>query len=101
MRGLLAMIPLSLALSACEPTTAAIERSQYGERWPFTVDAGIISCVDGSIIFTHQSKNYAVNGMAINTKRYEKIDEIWADDPNTGAKKNLSEIINLGSTFCN
>lgn len=71
-----------------------ISKQEFGEKWPFTVDKGLIQCVqyeiDGlapdltkGVIFIEDGKTYGVNGTAKSqgkTLGYEDILLILNDD---------------------
>ena len=79
-----------------------IRRLELGENWPFTVDSGMLSCVQyelnngaskenkrrleknmHGILFSTDGKTYAVNGMAsgrANQYGYRDLKEVWAVD---------------------
>lgn len=82
-----------------------ITKQELGTAWAFTVDEGVLACDGkngvGAVTFTSGGKTYAVNGAAKQTKKYEPIDSIWADDPSIkGAKKNIGSIIERGLKLC-
>ena len=57
--------------------TMLFQSAQYGETWPFTVDHGTASCLEGkAVVFTSGGKQYALNGVA-ESRGYQKIDSIW------------------------
>ena len=42
------------------------------------------------MVFTTNGVSYAVNGVAKGTKKYEAIEEVWAENPSIpGTKKNI------------
>ena len=54
--------PVAPALGANERRVASAD---FGSEWPFTVDQGILACVDGSsVTFTASDATYALNGRA-------------------------------------
>jgi hypothetical protein len=67
-------------------------REQYGDKWAFTFESGILGCEYGgcAIIKASDGKTYAVNGTAksfAKEKGWIKLDEAWLDDPkNKGLK---------------
>lgn len=80
---------------------AKVTKSEFGDKWAFTVDEGILECEDQKVLFKSDGKIYAVNGTAKSFKKYLPIDEIWADDPKiSGAKQNLGSIIESGLKLC-
>jgi Protein of unknown function (DUF2511) len=43
-----------------------LSRADFGKRWPLTVEAGVVSCEQHSVIFMDpEGKRYAVNGTAM------------------------------------
>jgi len=61
----------SLAGSGVEVTAA-----EYGDKWPFTVDHGLLRCEFPSrVVFRTNDVDFAVNGSA--ASRYAKIEPIW------------------------
>jgi len=59
-----------------------VTKSEFGNKWPFTVDKGFVECRDDAIIFYANDKAYAVNGTA-SRLGYATINEIWKDDLET------------------
>lgn len=77
-------------------TSERITRVQFGEDWPFIVDEGVLRRHRiGSVTFKANGTEYAVNGLA-KSQGFKDVDEIWADDPETGMKKNIGPIIERG-----
>ena len=80
--------------------TERVSRQQLGDEWPFTVDDGIIQAEAGvSVTFKARGDVYAVNGLA-KGQGFKDIEPIWADDPETGLKKNIGPIIDRGLALC-
>jgi hypothetical protein len=85
----------------------AISRADLAEKWPLTVESGILACkvldVKGytgprltAVTFTSGGVTYAVNGVALSHRVGPDIDAIWApgdpiwiNDPQTKKKVNL------------
>lgn len=87
------------------PSEVKITKQEFGEKWPLTVDEGILACKGkggfGEVIFKANGKTYAVNGIAMGTKKYIPVDEIWANDPSASVlKKNIGPIIDRGLKLC-
>jgi hypothetical protein len=84
-----------------EPGT--ITRDEFGDDWPFTVEGGVLRCEGeggvGAVIFEAEETEYGVNGVA-KSQGYADIEPIWADEPSTGAKKNIGPIIDRGLELC-
>lgn len=53
----------------------------------------------GSVTFKARGDVYAVNGLA-KGQGFKDIEPIWADDPETGSKKNIGPIIDRGLALC-
>jgi hypothetical protein len=81
----------------------AVSRGSYGEGWPFTVDSGILKCVDGAVTFESADVVYALNGTARARDAGIDIDdsEIWQDDPAIPGAKLSLDIISDGLILCN
>ena len=68
-------------------TQSIITKEQFGERWPLSVNAGIVKCLaigNGSVVFEVDGKTYAVNGTAkgfAKKHNFYPIENIWLDDP--------------------
>jgi hypothetical protein len=80
--------------------TERVSRQQFGDEWPFIVDEGAIQGRGwGSVTFKAGGDVYAVNGLA-KGQGFKDIEPIWADDPETGSKKNIGPIIDRGLALC-
>src|SRR6266511_3593490 len=82
-----------------------VERTAFGDAWPFTVERGVISCVGaGEVLFAANGNVYAVNGLARTNraqKGYRDVAEIWRRHPTVpGAKVNIGPIIDRGLALC-
>lgn len=102
MTKLLSMLCVVIAfacLTGCGHPGTKMTRSEYGDRWPLTVNEGVVS-YDRGVLFTTNGVTYAVNGTALsNHQDLPKINEIWADDtryPGMGIKKDIGVIIDKG-----
>ena len=59
----------------------AVSKEGYKGDWPFSVDRGELSCLDGvAVVFKANGVMYAVNGMA-SSRGYKDIEPIWLEDP--------------------
>lgn len=82
-----------------------ISRAQLGDAWPLAVDAGILSCEGGALLFRSGGVVYAVNGTAkasAAANRWQEIESISVPDPagGTGAIKNLQPLLDRGQGLC-
>jgi hypothetical protein len=82
--------------------TLSVSRSTLGDKWPLTVDSGVLSCVDPmSVVFETSGRRYAVNGAAKTKTGLPPVDAIWADNPSVaGLKKDISPLIDRGLALC-
>lgn len=66
-----------LAISAdAYAKSVDIKEADYGEKWPFTVSEGVLSCSKNEVVFRFEGIAYAVNGSA-KTAGYQPIEPIW------------------------
>lgn len=77
---------LGCGSASADPSRGAtVTRADFGDRWPFTVDQGVLRCEPPSqVVFSSGGVDYAVNGMArgdMRARGWQEIDGIWA--PNT------------------
>ncbi len=84
-----------------------INKDQFGERWPFTVDRGILRCEHGMYVtFENNGLIYGVNGAASSFYKsdlnFHDIVSICQDDIELGKpfKKDIQPIINAGLKLC-
>lgn len=70
-----------------------VRASEFGERWPLTVQEGYVDCVPvDAAIFRSGGKTYALNGMA--SGKYADIDPIWNDNPDLdGLKMSIGPLL--------
>lgn len=87
------------------PKSREISRADLGDQWPLTVESGTLHCNGGDgvgeVYLTVDGVNYAINGNAKGTGRYQDVTPIWADDPGTGGlKKGIDHLIDEGLKLC-
>lgn len=93
------------ALSACGESSSSsgleVSKEEFGEAWPFTIDSGVVDCVDGqAAIFKTGGRSYQLNGVA-RSRGYAPIDPIWRDDPEIpGAKVSVGNMIAIALKQC-
>jgi hypothetical protein len=90
--------------------TAHVTHERFGKTWPLTVESGQVNCAkeaNGSVaVFFYSDDSaddepgYALNGYAKGSKTMEfyglqSVDPIWADDPETGYKKDIGVLIDI------
>ena len=83
-----------------------VTRAEWGDDWPFTVDSGMVNCLDpkgnklGAAVFIYSGKTYALNGYA-QSRGYRNIRPIWRDNPDIpGTKINIGPMIDLALDQC-
>lgn len=80
-----------------------IKKESFGDRWPFTVEKGILINKNDAIIFKHNDIEYGLNRTALE-QGYTHIKPIWKNSETPPScmsgkseiKMSLVEIINLG-----
>ncbi len=94
-----------------------VSREEFGDKWPLTVEDGEIEGykyrVAGverkAVVFHTGGKTYAVNGGAIDQRKFPRIDPIWAEEPRSelwiknnipAIKKSIEPIISIGLGLC-
>lgn len=110
---------LTMALVACSGSSDKskadsdvkvkyVTKAEYGEKWPFTFDDGLISCIKGGVFIadgktlvkyplTGLSMTYMRNGMVL----ARPLEEVWLPNPkNPGAKINVNPFIDEGLKLC-
>lgn len=73
-----------------------VSRAQYGKKWPFTVEEGVIACIGpvNRVVFISGGKTYALNGTAQGGREkrgWLHFEEIWAKDPEYANIKGAEE----------
>jgi hypothetical protein len=58
-------------------TAGEINRKDYGEKWPFTVEKGDLVCRGNAVFLLVNGTGYAVNGVA-SALGYADIEPIWS-----------------------
>jgi hypothetical protein len=87
-----------------------VERSEFGDPWPLTVEAGDLSCEPpGAVFFTVGGVRYSVNGLA-KARRFNArdIEPIWARDEElirttkgtADFRKSIGPLIERGRELC-
>lgn len=100
--GITAVLVIIVALVLSHGRHAVkISRQEYGDRWPFTVEEGILDWeatpTGTAVTFTANGVTYAVNGTAMTAGKYADIEPIWAADPKgLWPKKDIGPIIDRG-----
>jgi hypothetical protein len=100
---------LLLGASISYAGSAKITESEYGEKWPLSVQNGTLNCTPlgtlAIVTFTANGVTYAVNGTAkarAKQNGWREINEIWRDNPNPqhGPKINIGPIVEKGLSLC-
>lgn len=83
---------------------ANVDRTMFGKAWPLTLADGRVNCVvdtagNVAVVFTSDdNKRYGLNGVAkaqAETWGYLPLEDIWAPNPSTGAKKDIGVLIDV------
>lgn len=98
--GLIPIVLFVVSYATATPNRVYVSRSEFGNRWPLTVDSGEIECIDGFVlVFHHGGKTYQLNGAAT-ARGYPAINPIWRDDPSIpGTKISIAPLIKRGLTL--
>ena len=85
-------------------TSRAVEkfvtRADFGEKWPFTVNAGSVVCDMSLVTFLSGRERYALNFPGKNGV-YASVEEIRATNPAIpDTKIGLGPIIDFGLSLC-
>ncbi|MCE8025240.1 DUF2511 domain-containing protein [Billgrantia aerodenitrificans] len=103
MRSIKLVLVMAFAMSYGQAFGSDLEvsRSEFGDTWPFTVESGVVACVDGqAAIFKSGGKSYQLNGFA-RSRGYAPIDPIWRDNPDIpGTKVSIGEMIRIALERC-
>ena len=77
-----------------------ISRSEFGDRWPFTVRQGRLKCDHEAVTFTANGIRYAVNGKA-KSRKFDPIESVWKHNPSIpGTRISIGPIIQAGLKLC-
>jgi hypothetical protein len=100
-----ASTPLPATPEPAPSIEGKITREEYGAKWAFSVDEGVLACDGkngiGAVTLASGGKIYAVNGVAKQKGLYQPLELIWLDDPKIkGAKINLGDVIERGLKLC-
>lgn len=87
--------------------TLRFTKSEYGEKWPFSVQKIEVYCSGYKEIYciADNGKTYALNGSAKGASHsntaISNVEEIWLDDPNwKGLKISYGDFITKGLELC-
>jgi len=90
--------------------TEAIFEKDFGDKWAFTFDRGVLICDTGAAYISDPVKDitYPLTGLAQtrlkssgNTAGTGNLDDVWKDDPKPyGSKINLSPFIDQALKLC-
>jgi len=86
-------------LAGCGQKSVKMTRAEYGDRWPFVADEGVVT-YDRGVLFTVNGVTYAANGTAMsNHPDLPRLYEICKEDPSMpgrGVKMDCNFIIQKG-----
>lgn len=103
--GCAATAPPTPAASS-SPNERRITQAEFGAKWPFTVDGGLLRCSRFTeVTFASDGHTYALNGTARDNPQFEDVLPILAEDPaavdwptlpERAKKKSVQPIIDAG-----
>ena len=79
--------PATSNKSVSKKSLIKLSQSDYGEKWPLTVESGFVKCLPlgaGAVVFMSEGNTYAINGIAkgfAKQKGFKDIDKIWKYAP--------------------
>jgi len=93
-----------ILLYSCSNHSKSLNKSDFGEDWPFKVESGRVECLDGyMVVFKTGSDVYALNDAARLGGDFKNIKDILRPDANYPGKKimkDLSQIEFEGLKLC-
>lgn len=99
--------PEPVATPVPTPDPSVVTATEYGEDWPFTFDEGTLACDDvengpAARIRAPDNIEYALNGVAIafGFPELTMDSDVWRDDPSTGAKVSLGDLVGRALELC-
>jgi hypothetical protein len=97
--GLLLLLPACSSHKGFE--SSEVSRSDYGTVWPLTVDGGVIACEPRNVAtFTVNGRSYGLERLSTGADVPAGFRRIWAHDPVTGARKDLSPLLDDSLALC-
>ncbi len=90
---------------------AQVNQTQFGERWPFIVEDGVLACMRPlaapdlkAVYFVHAEVAYPINGTAqtlSNTEKIGRLNDIWREDRTAqGTRIPITAVLNAGLSLC-
>lgn len=102
--GLVTLIGFSNSNAA--GNSREVTRKEFGEKWPLTVDKGVIECrqsfgpKSGVVVFVAGGKTYALNGLA-KSRKFADIEPIWRPNPDIPQlKMDIGRLIEEALKLC-
>lgn len=86
-------------------TDGSLSRATFDGTWPFGADEVMVDCLaNGARIVEIEGEAYALNGAAAAAGYIElelsTPNEIWLDDPATGAKVSIGDVSRVAGDLC-
>lgn len=108
MRKLMALILLALFASAVQADSLMVTKEEYGAKWAFKFNRGILSCERYAVFIADVDTlvKYPLNGPAISAMENGRVlaqplENVWLPNPkNPGAKINVGPYIDAGLKLC-
>lgn len=93
---------MALVIFATACGGQAIDRSDYGADWPFTVESARIFCDNGAAWISIDGAHYGLTGYAQTLRGLPPLDRsLWRNNPSIpGTKVSLSPVIADALALC-
>lgn len=79
----------------------AVSRGDYGDKWPLTIDRGVLRCEGGAITLEASGTMYALNPEAQQRHLGGALVPVWAPNPKVeNARMSISSLIQDGLALC-
>jgi len=91
-----------LVYAAFSGSDTEINRADYGEEYPLTIEGAHLSCADGVPHVIHQGVRYRLTGAeGGGVYKYKPLEDIWKIDP-TDPQRRISagKLIERGLALC-
>jgi hypothetical protein len=56
------------SINANKKNSRVLLKTDFGDKWPFSIEKGLLVCTDNKIYITAEGKTYGINGIAKQSK---------------------------------